>query len=143
MSPRGFNAAGVGAGTRDPGEQSRFRQALIEACGAKHPDPRRLELWCPVLGDSVPAKLVHAAHIFPYNLGQVAMHNIFGLHEYDELSAVENGLMLSDEVEDRISEGLMAIVPDAPDRPSQREVDKWRKSEPKEYKIRVLDLIGV
>ena len=139
MSPRGFNAEGFGAGTRDPRDQSKFRQDLIEACGAKHPDPKRLELWCPVLGDFIHEKLVNAAHIFPYSLGQVAMHNIFGLYERDELFAIENGLLLCGDVEERISLGYMAIVPAIPDRPSQRQVDEWRESEPKAYKIRVLN----
>ena len=65
MNPEGFR---VGAGTRDSEEQSSICHALVEACGAKHPDPRCYELWCPVLGDYVHSDLVYAILIFPRRL---------------------------------------------------------------------------
>ena len=139
MSPRGFNIKNIGAGTRDPKVQRSFCQDLIIACGAKHPDPKMPKLWCPVIGDYVDKQNVIAAHMFPYSLGQTAMHNIFGLYDRNELFAIENGLLLCEDVEKRISMGLMAIVPNIPDRPSKDQVDEWRNLDPKPYKIRVVD----
>ncbi|KAK3176942.1 hypothetical protein OEA41_008268 [Lepraria neglecta] len=139
MSPRGFNVKNIGAGTKDPKAQRRFRQNLIIVCGAKHPDRKMPKLWCPVIGDYVDKQNVIAAHMFPYSLGQTAMHNIFGLYDRNELFAIENGLLLCGDAEKRISMGLMAIVPNIPDRPSENQVDEWRNLYPKPYKIRVLD----
>ena len=139
MSPRGFNIKNIGAGTRDRKVQKMFRKNLIIACGAKHPDPQMIEMWCPVIGCYMKKELVHAAHMFPYSLGQTAMHNLFGLYDRNELFAIENGLLLCGDAEKRISMGLMAIVPNIPDRPSEDQVDEWRKLDPKPYKIRVLD----
>ena len=77
--------------------------------------------------------------MFPYSLGQTAIQNLFGLYDRNELFAIESGLLLCGDAEKRISTGLMAIVPNIPDRPSEDQVDEWRNLDPKPYKICVLD----
>ncbi len=144
MSPSGLGMSqqDAGMGQRDPAIQSSFRTKLIEACNSRHPDPLSEKMWCPVLGswiDTSSENSLKAAHMFPYELGQTTMHSIFGMADRCELNEIENGLMLSSFVEEKISAGLLAIVPDVPDSPSVEEIKDWHLLELKPYKIRVLD----
>ncbi|CAD6591838.1 MAG: hypothetical protein ASARMPRED_005779 [Alectoria sarmentosa] len=124
-----------GMGRRDPKIQSDFREALIKAGNSNHPHPNNDDLWCPVLNGWV--EHTTAAHIFPYNQGQAAMSNIFGTH--NELHKIENGLILSTAAEERIGKGDIVLVPNVSDASSKQMMDEWSRSNPKQYKIRVLN----
>ena len=127
------NASGMGR--RDPNIQSDFRKALIKACNSNPPDPKDSRLWCPVLNGWVSDTT--AAHIFPYEQGQAAMSNIFGTH--NELSEIENGLLLSTDAENKIGKGNIVLVPNVSNDSSKQVMDEWSRSNPKQYKIRVLN----
>ena len=136
----GITGSETGRGKRSRSVQEKFRENLIEACKSKHPDPKSDELWCPVLGHFFPGtNVMHAAHIFPWAEGQVAMDEIFGreVNNVEELNGVQNGLMLSTWAEKRMEDGDIVLVPDVADAASQEEVERWSNSEPKEYKIRI------
>ncbi|KAL8661211.1 MAG: hypothetical protein Q9202_005813 [Teloschistes flavicans] len=131
----------VGQGQRDSEKQSEFRDNLIKACDSKNKDERADELWCPIIGLDVIPQNCHAAHIFPYaSGGQLAMDEIFGRPDgKDELMSIENGLIMSCEAEKRLANGWMVLIPDLPETASTEQLDAWAVSEPKAYKIRVLD----
>jgi len=128
----------TGAGRRNPSDQSSFRHNLICVSNAKHSDLYKWEfLWCPITRTwSTEAK---AAHLFAYHHGQDMMTYIFGVEAIGELFSVKNGILMSTRAEERFDKGLFVIVPDVNDPASQHDIDKWNASEPKEYKIRVLD----
>lgn len=69
------------------------------------------------------------------------MEAIFGRPEGgdSELFRAENGILWSDEAEDRFEAGHFVIVPDIADQPTRQDIDTWEASEPREYKIRVLN----
>jgi hypothetical protein len=46
---------------------------------------------------------------------------------------------MSKDAEERFDKGLFVIVPTVDDPVSQHDIDAWSASEPKEYKIRLLD----
>jgi hypothetical protein len=71
--------------------------------------------------------------------GQEVMDSIFGMMESPELFSPRNGMIISDVVEKKFDKGFMAIVPRLPDRPTPAQVQQWNSSEPKEYKVRILD----
>ncbi|KAL9594473.1 MAG: hypothetical protein Q9219_007022 [cf. Caloplaca sp. 3 TL-2023] len=128
----------VGQGQRDDDEQSAFHEGLVKACKSEHPDERSAELWCPILGSYNAAYV--AAHIYPYGGGQLGMDQLFGRPEGEpELFSIKNGLIMSVEAEKRISNGWIVLVPDLMETASAQELYDWTISEPKEYKIRVLD----
>ena len=68
------------------------------------------------------------------------MDSIFGVMETPELFSPRNGMIISELVEERFDRGFMAIVPRLPDRPTPEQVQLWDCSEPKQYKVRILDL---
>ena len=143
-STKGLGILGseTGRGKRSRHIQGKFREKLIVACKSKHPDPIIPELWCPVLGHFFPGEeTMHAAHIFPWADGQVAMDEFFGreVENVEELNEIQNGLMLSTYAEKRLEDGDIVLVPDVKDAASQEEIDAWSNSEPKEYKIRVIN----
>ena len=57
----------------------------------------------------------------------------------EELNEISNRLMLSTYIEERLEDGDIVLVPDVRDAASQDEIDAWSRSEPKEYKIRVIN----
>lgn len=130
-----------GIGERETKTLSRFRDALESACDSRHPDPRDTRLWCPVLNGWIPELWTKAAHIFPCEQGQVAMDNIFGTPNPDrpELHEIENGLLLSAAAEEKIAKGDIVLVPNVLDDSAQQVRDEWSRSNPKQYKIRVLN----
>lgn len=67
------------------------------------------------------------------------MDAIFGETETSELFSPLNGLIISTEIEKMLDKGVIAIVPLLPDGPTLEEVEKWNASEPKDYKIRIID----
>ena len=143
-STKGLGILGneTGRGKRSRHIQLQFREKLIAACNSRHPNPKSHELWCPILGHFFPGdEVMHAAHIFPWAEGQVAMDEVFGreVENVEELNEIQNGLMLSEYAEKRLEDGDLVLVPDVKDAASQEEIDAWSESEPKEYKIRVIN----
>ena len=84
---------------------------------------------------------MRAGHLFPSKCGEATMEAVFGPTDsgHSELFKAENGILWSSEVEKRFKGGLFVIVPDIPNQPTEHEVEIWEASDPKEYKIRVLD----
>ena len=136
----GLGIIGTGRGKRDSSTQSNFRAACINAYSSSNPDPRRDFLWCPIIKTWVHEEHTTAAHLFAYMHGQDVMDAVFGVMKNPELFSPLNGLIVSRLVEERFDNGFMVIVPRLPDRPTLAQIALWNDSEPKEYKIRILDL---
>ena len=128
-------------GQRDNSLQSAFRSELILKMGSEHPMSNREELWCPIHRSYFPTPIVTAGHLFPWKCGEATMQSIFGLSDsgYSELFKAENGILWSSQAEDRFEEGHFVVVPDVPDLPTEQQLDTWEASDPKEYKIKVLN----
>ena len=84
---------------------------------------------------------MRAAHIFPWAEGQPSMDEIFGREAatVEELNTIQNGLMLSVYAKERLEDGDLFLVPDTRDAASDQEIDAWHESEPKDYKIRIMN----
>lgn len=67
------------------------------------------------------------------------MDAIFGKMKKPELFSPLNGMIISDLVEKKFDSGFMIIVPDLSDCSIQAQIMLWNNSEPKNYKIRILD----
>jgi hypothetical protein len=72
--------------------------------------------------------------------GQDVMDSIFGVMETPELFSPRNGMIISEIVEEKFDKDFMAIVPRLPDHPTPAQVQAWNISEPKQYKVRILNL---
>ena len=127
-------------GQRDSRLQSAFRSELIVKMGATNPN-RKSELWCPVRNIYCDEEVVVAGHLFPWKFGEATMEAIFGRSDsgHSELFKAENGILWSTRAEERFEKGLFVIVPDVPDQPTEEQLHTWQASDPKEYKIRVLN----
>ena len=128
-------------GQRDNSLQSNFVAELMTKMDSRHPDTRSDVIWCPATGSYWPKDATTVGHIFPLNCGEATMEAIFGRLEggQSELFRAENGILWSTEAEARFEGGHFVIVPDIVDQPTQQEVDTWEASDPREYKIRVLN----
>ena len=128
-------------GRRDGSLLLAFRADLILKMGSKHPNRRHPGLWCPVTHIYLPQAGVRASHLFPWKCGEATMKAIFGLSDsgHSELFKAENGILWAYEAEELLKGGHLVIVPDIPNHPTQQQVVTWEASEPKEYKIRVLN----
>ncbi|KAL8660559.1 MAG: hypothetical protein Q9202_006413 [Teloschistes flavicans] len=128
----------VGQGQRDNKEQSAFRADLIEVYDSEHEECE--ELRCPILSAYQHAMICNAAHVFPHSGGQLAMEHMFGRPDgREELTSIENGIIMSFQAEKRIANGWMVLIPNLSETATEEELDRWAKAEPKEYRIRVLD----
>ncbi|MCJ1392996.1 hypothetical protein MMC18_005868 [Xylographa bjoerkii] len=136
--------AGLGiitsVGKRDASDQGNFRQNLIAAYQSAHPDKRKDALWCPLIGDWVMSENARAAHIFPHEQGSSMFRSIFGLE--DSIYSINNGIIMSSYAEQRFDKGFFVIVPMVADEDTPESIATWIKSEPKEYKIRVVNPQG-
>ena len=141
-STKGLGMLGIesGEGKPTPQMQEQFREKLIAACKSRDPNPTSDELWCPILRHYFPSdnKTMHAAHIFLWTQTQVPMNQIFG-REAENAESISNGLILSRYASKRLKDNDIVLVPDIPDTANQSEISAWIKSEPKEYKILVLN----
>ncbi|MCJ1348914.1 hypothetical protein MMC31_007147 [Peltigera leucophlebia] len=136
---RSPNGLAVTGGRRDTSVQGNFRESLIKVQNAKHPNfAEEKSHWCPITCSWLHEKLTTAAHIFPWKYGQETMTRIFETEAEHEMFSVQNGLLMSTMAEAAIDKGLFVIVPFANDE-SEAEVKEWHKSNPKRYKLRVLD----
>lgn len=66
------------------------------------------------------------------------MTKIFWIEAEHEMFSVQNGLMMGTMAEARMNKGLFVIVPFVNDESGGRD-QAWHKSNPKKYKLRVLD----
>ena len=130
----GINTAGQGK--RNSTEQSSFRDSLIKAYDSKNSEDY---LWDPIIKDYVTQRDAIAAHLFAFRHGQATMDAIFGVMNPPELFQPLNGLIISSTVEEHFDKGFFAIVPRLPENPLNKETIAWTKSNPKEYKIRILN----
>ena len=130
----GINTAGQGR--RNASEQSKFRDALISAYDSRN---AQNWIWDPIIKKYVSKFDAKAAHLFAYRHGQDVMNAIFGPMNPPELMSPLNGLMVCSEIEDRLDKGFFAIVPRLPDNPNNEATIAWTNSQPKEYKIRILN----
>ena len=64
------------------------------------------------------AAQVTASHLFAYKHGQDAMDGIFSKIRPEELFSSRNGIIMSTEIEMHFDSGVLAIVPDLPDKPT-------------------------
>jgi hypothetical protein len=135
----GLGITGVGRGRRDTSVQSQFRAACIDVYNSLNTDPDNEHLWCPILKMWVPQEFATAAHIFAYRHGQDVMDSVFGIMENPELFSPLNGMIVSQLVEGKFDNGFIVVVPRLPDHPTLAQIALWNNSEPKEYKIRILD----
>jgi hypothetical protein len=136
----GLRITNTGRGRRDTSVQSRFRKACISAYNTSDPDPTKRCLWCPVTKTWLLEDFTTAVHFFAYIHGQDIMDSISGVTENLELFSPLNGMIISQIVEKKFDKGFIAIVPRLPNYPTQPQIALWNRSEPKEYKIRILDL---
>lgn len=136
----GLGITHTGRGRRDPSTQSQFRAACIDAYNSRDPDPDKEFLWCPVIKTWAYQDYSTAAHLFAHMHGQDVMDSLFGPMEAPELFSPRNGMIVSRLVEKKFDRGFMVIVPRLPDHPTLAQMALWNNSEPKEYKIRILDL---
>lgn len=135
----GLGIIGTGRGRRDSSAQSSFRAGCIDAYNSRNPDPRREFLWCPIIKTWVHQDFTTAAHLFAHMHGQDVMNSVFGAMKEPELFSPLNGMLISHYVEKKFDSGFMTIVPRLSDDPTLAEMSLWQNSEPKEYKIRMLD----
>ena len=138
MYTRSSMGLGVGAGPRAKSAQQRFRAETIIAYDAKI-SPTSSVLWCPVTHQFYPASALKAAHIFAYSHGQAFMSKIFGPEADNELFSVNNRILLLREVERLFDKGFLVIVPCIEDEKSAAQIDEWHASNPKRYKLRVIE----
>ena len=127
-------------GERDLKEQGKFRKDLIAAYQSAHPEERTDALWCPIVNDWVLSEHVKAAHIFSHAQGTSMFRSIFGLE--DSLSSINNGIIMSSSAEQKFDKGFFVIVPLVVDETSPAAIETWIKSEPKRYKMRVINPEG-
>ena len=125
-------------GKREGGIQYQFKNCLILAQKNRHPNyPDNTELWCPILGAYHPSAAMKAAHIFPWCNGQEMMTKIFGIDA--GLNSIFNGIMMCTPAEERFDKGHFVIVPAIKDSDSLAEIAHWNQTDPKSYKIRIID----
>ncbi|KAL3455715.1 hypothetical protein BJX64DRAFT_281870 [Aspergillus heterothallicus] len=113
------------AGPRDPSFQSN-----LDEFG---------NVWCPVLGKYFAPDMVTASHLFPWRPGQDGMDAMFGRIRPSELFPSRNGMMIATVIEKQLGKGVLAIVPDLPERPTKTMLSCWAEREIRDYKIRLID----
>ena len=140
ISELGLGNLGTGAGQLGSRRQSKFRKALIEYYGSADSNrPKSGLMWCPIIGKWFIGYHTSAGHIFGYMNGQECMTAIFGPTEEAELWSARNGLLTSTAAEVKFGKGLYVIVPDVSEETPPAEISLWNSSEPKDYKIRIID----
>ncbi|KAL7624588.1 hypothetical protein AAE478_006155 [Parahypoxylon ruwenzoriense] len=146
----GFGLGNTSAGPRDKNAQSRMRGGMVgkyheEGISEKMPG----NIWEPVCGNWCLSAWVHATHLYPWELRE-HMDVVFGESVEEEITTAVNGLFLIPEIEKALEHGYLAIVPDVCLEPQnedltadiqmrRRHVKDWEKTDPKEYKVMVLD----
>ncbi|KAI1380396.1 hypothetical protein F4677DRAFT_406722 [Hypoxylon crocopeplum] len=147
----GFGLAGASYGPRDNNAQSRMRKEMAE----RYHEEGILEempdcIWDPICGNWFRSEWLHAAHLYPSkSIEHVDI--IFGEGAKEEIMTAANGLFLCPDIEKALEQGYLAIVPDVCLEPTtghdptidiqmrREHVKDWEQTDPKEYKIIVLD----
>ena len=85
---------------------------------------------------------MRAAHIFPYQHGQLLMDEIFAGESFeeggrDELFSPRNGLVMCSLAEERFDDFLYVIVPLIEDESDPRQIQTWHANVEKRFRIRV------
>ena len=80
-----------------------------------------------------------ATHIFSYSHGQKLMNASYGTENENEICSPFNGLLLVTEVEEMFDRGYIVIVPLVENESSEHALQNWHASEPKRYKVRIVD----
>lgn len=110
---------------RSSADQSSFRNRLIKAYdpnGSKFLETPNIfqteNLWCPVSGNAFDLRIMTAAHIVPYAIGEENAAYLFGTRPDEGYSAIwseRNGLMLHYVLKEVLDDGRMVIMPDPTD----------------------------
>lgn len=136
-----FPTSPLGLGIKNTGMRKRaqsFRNELIRASHAAHPDPKEESLWCAVTNQYWAPSAIKTVHIFAYEHGQDTMTAIFGAEDPPELFSPRNAILMISSAEERFDKGLFLIVPFVLN-DSFAEIQRWHKNEPKEFRIRVCE----
>ncbi|GAB1200486.1 hypothetical protein APSETT444_009859 [Aspergillus pseudonomiae] len=126
----------TGMGPRDSSVQSNFRRNLLadyESVGENG------LVWCPIIQDWFHSDFMTASHLFSYRHGQATMDVIFGKVRPAELFSSRNGLIMCSIIERYFDAGVMVIVPNVPERPTNSMLSNWIRQEIREYKFRIID----
>ncbi len=134
-SKLGLGIFSINAGSRPGRKQSKLREECIRVYGGENYD----DIWCPILGQWVDKSAVRATHIYSWANRQESMTAIFGATEEPELFRAANALLLSVQFETKFNKGFYVIAPDVPENAPADVISRWLNSEPKEYKIRIID----
>ncbi|XXG99566.1 hypothetical protein Hte_005905 [Hypoxylon texense] len=147
----GLSLGDATARRRKKDEQSEMRAEMKE----KYHETGELQnlpdhIWDPVCGNWFRSSMMHAAHLYPCKSAE-HMDLIFGENSREDLMTAANGLFLCPDIEKALDQGYVAIVPDVELEPEagldleadttrRRELVKnWENTNPKEYKIIVLE----
>ncbi|KAL1846747.1 hypothetical protein Plec18170_009038 [Paecilomyces lecythidis] len=131
---------GIQEGTgekRDSAIQRDFRTKLLEKYESL--DETGEYAWCPILHQYIAQENTTAAHIFSYKHGQECMDAIFGKQSSPELFSERNGLIISNVIEKVFDAGVLVIVPDLPERPTQKILLNWLSQDIRDFKTRIID----
>ncbi|PVH83920.1 hypothetical protein DL98DRAFT_613216 [Cadophora sp. DSE1049] len=115
-----------------------FTEDLIKAYDAK--SVHQGHYSCIVANtDRSPRCSTVAFQFFPDMHGEDLMGAIFGAEYRGKLYSPDNGMAVSASVKQDLENGLLVLVPNVPDNPSIKEIQEWKTSTIKEWKIRVTD----
>lgn len=93
----------------------------------------------PYFGVYRDAAQVTASHLFAYKHGQDAMDDIFGKIRPEELFSSRNDIIMSAEIEMHFDSGILAIVPDLPDKPTASILSFWANQDVRDHKVHIID----
>ncbi|KAI9892114.1 MAG: hypothetical protein M1814_001820 [Vezdaea aestivalis] len=132
-----------GEGPRDSRVQSKWKDQVIARYDAVKPEgygEGRL-LWDPIFGEWVLDHTVKAAHVIGRANGSRTMRWFVGDDpEYPEqIWSPRNGLILSFQMEELFDKFAICIVPYVNDPRNQSECRTWLQSNPREYKVIIID----
>lgn len=101
-----------------------------------HPNWTR-GFWDSISGSFTGDICTVPAYMFSEKHGQELMSKIYRTN--DEMYTAKNGILISDLWAEYLDTGFFAIVPDVDDLCDRRELRAWQRSDPREYKIKILD----
>lgn len=135
---KGLGIIDAGFGDRQRSDQRYFKKRLLKEYALIDRNHHGM-IWDVCTGSWRLKDMMTAAHIYPVGWGKDFMQGIFGETAKYELFSPKNGLMLLKPVEKAFDDGAIVIVPDIPNDPLPQQVEVWNKSNPKEFKFRILD----
>jgi len=130
------------AGKRDESIQKRWSKGLFKSYGASFNGKE----WCPIAREwyNCEDKKVVAAHLVPYNTGEVNCDHLFGPPDNGDdgthLFSLSNGLPMHGDFERALDSGRIIIVPTLKgDRDPESGVEVDFENDKQPFKIQVLD----